>query len=212
MRYLFILVLCLSTLSAYHFELTKKDKEFIAKSPKKKFINYRLKKYKILKKKTKNYPLIKKLSYTNAFFNKIIPQVESKAYGIGDYWKTPKEFLLSARGDCEDYAIAKYFTLLELGIPKEKLYFAIVQVKGKKSLHMVLLYLKNKNSSPLVLDNLSPRVLPFTKRTTLIPKVAFNEINAYKFTPNKFTKKARINWGKVNKWEKLLNRVYKEKE
>ncbi len=211
MKNIFIILLCISTLSAYHFELTKKDKEFIAKSPKKKFIKYRLKKYANLKKKIKNYPLIKKLSYTNTFLNKIISKVDS-AYGIGDYWKTPKEFLLSARGDCEDYAIAKYFTLLEVGIPKEKLYFAIVKVKGNTSAHMVLLYVENKDKTSLVLDNLSPRVLPFNTRTTLIPKVAFNEIDSYKFTPKKFTKKVRINWGKVNKWEKLLNRVYKLKE
>lgn len=32
-------------------------------------------------------------------------------------WKTPKEFLIDGEGVCEDFAIAKYFTLLELGIP-----------------------------------------------------------------------------------------------
>ncbi len=211
MKYLLTLIFCISTLSAYSFTLTKKDKTFINKSPKKKFIEYRLKKYANLKKKIKHYSIIRKLSHTNTFLNKIIPKLDS-SYGIGDYWKTPKEFLLSARGDCEDYAIAKYFTLLELGIPKERLYFAIVKVKGKKTAHMVLLYVKDKNSSPLVLDNLSSRVLPFSKRTTLIPKVAFNELDAYTFTPKKFIKKVRINWGKVNKWQKLQDRVYKLKE
>ena len=73
---------------------------------------------------------------------------------------------------------------------------------------MILLYLENKESTPLVLDNLSSVVIPLTKRTKLIPKFAFNEIDSYKFTYEKFTEKVKINWGKEDKWEKLLNRVY----
>ena len=101
---------------------------------------------------------------------------------------------------------------MELGIKKENLYFAVVNVKGQKNAHMVLLYVEDKNSSPLVLDNLSSKVIPFTKRPNLIPKFAFNEIDSYLFTANKFTEKTRVNWGKDNKWEKLLNRVYNLKE
>jgi predicted transglutaminase-like cysteine proteinase len=116
--------------------------------------------------------------------------------------------MIEGNGDCEDYAIAKYFTLLELNIPKEKLYFAVVDIKGEKNSHMVLLYLENKNSSPLVLDNLSFRVIPFTKRKKLIPRFAFNEYDSFKFTSEKFTQKIKINWGKEDKWNKLLNKVY----
>mgnify|MGYP006349236567 CR=1 FL=1 len=96
----------------------------------------------------------------------------------------------------------------EVGIPKEKLYFAIVDIKGQKDSHMILLYLETKESTPLVLDNLSSMVIPLTRRTKLIPKFAFNEIDSYKFTHEKFTEKVKINWGKENKWEKLLFRVY----
>ncbi len=77
---------------------------------------------------------------------------------------------------------------------------------------MILLYLENKNSTPLVLDNLSSKVIPLSKRVKLIPKFAFNEIDSYKFTHQKFTEKIKINWGKEDKWEKLLNRVYILKE
>ena len=73
---------------------------------------------------------------------------------------------------------------------------------------MVLFYLENKKSTPLVLDNLSSKVIPLTQREKLIPRFAFNEIDSYKFTNEKFTEKVKINWGEENKWEKLLNRVY----
>jgi amino acid transporter len=51
--------------------------------------------------------------------------VERLGFGIDDYWMTPKEFFIKGFGDCEDYAIAKYFTLLELGVKKESLYLAV---------------------------------------------------------------------------------------
>ena len=197
---------------AYEFKLNKKDLEYINNSPKKKFILNRLGKYQSLKKKIINYTLIRKLSHVNSFMNRTFSKQDIDSNSSIDYWATPKEFLLQGHGDCEDYAISKYFTLLELNIPKEKLYFAVVKVKGSNTDHMVLLYLENKNSTPLVLDNLSFRVIPLTKRKKLIPKFAFNEIDSYQFTKEKFTKKVRVNWGKEDKWNKLLTRVYKLKE
>lgn len=213
MKQIFLLIFIISSSFAqYSFKLNKKDIDYIKNSPKERFIVNRLKKYQSTKKKVKNYELIRKLSHINSFVNKILPAYDISQNSSVDYWATPKEFLLQGHGDCEDYAITKYFTLLELGIPKKRLYFAVVDIKGEKFSHMVLLYSENKNSSPLVLDNLSSKIVPFTKRKKLIPKFAFNEIDSYKFTANKFTKKVNINWGKSDKWNKLLNRVYKKKE
>jgi hypothetical protein len=108
--------------------------------------------------------------------------------------------------------IAKYFTLLETGIPKDKLFLSIVQVKGESSYHMVLLYIENKKAMPLVLDNLSFKVVSFDIRKKLIPKVIFNEKIAYLLKNKKIYKKVKINWGKVDKWQKILDRVYKNNE
>ena len=77
---------------------------------------------------------------------------------------------------------------------------------------MVLLYLENKNSVPLVLDNLSSKVISITKRPKLLPKFIFNEIDSYKLQNNKLSEKINVNWGKDDKWNKLLNRVYSLKE
>jgi predicted transglutaminase-like cysteine proteinase len=199
-------------MSAYEFKLNKNDWQYINNSNKKNFIKNRLGKYQTLKKKVVNYELIRKLSHVNSFMNKIFSKHDIDSKSSIDHWATPKEFLLQGHGDCEDYAISKYFTLLELNIPKEKLYFAVVNIKGVSTAHMVLLYLENKNATPLVLDNLSFKVIPLTKRKKLIPKFAFNEIDSYKFTKERFTKKVRVNWGKEDKWNKLLKRVYRDKE
>jgi len=209
---LIFIIFTITSSFAYEFKLNKKDLEYINNSDKKKFIKNRLGKYQTLKKKVINYELIRKLSHVNSFINKIFSKHDIDTKSSIDHWATPKEFLLEGYGDCEDYAISKYFTLLELDIPKEKLYFGVVEVKGPNTSHMVLLYLENKNATPLVLDNLSFRVIPLTKRKKLIPKFAFNEIDSYKFTNERFTQKVKVNWGKEDKWNKLLKRVYKNKE
>ena len=203
-----LIFILLNQAFAYEFKLSQKDLSFINNSTKKSFILNRLEKYQTLKTQIKDYELIRKLSHVNSFINRILPAQDISTSSSIDYWATPKEFLLQGHGDCEDYAISKYFTLLELNIPKEKLYFAVVNIKGEKTAHMILLYLEDKNSTPLVLDNLSSKVIELTKRKKLIPKCAFNEIDSYKFTSEKFTEKININWGKENKWENLLKRVY----
>ncbi len=208
MKQLITLIFLFNFMYAYEFKLNEKEISYINNSSKKNFILNRLKKYENLKTEIKDYELIRKLSHVNSFMNKIFPAHDISTKASIDYWATPKEFLIQGHGDCEDYTIAKYFTLLEIGIPKEKLYFAIVDVKGERASHMVLFYLENKKSTPLVLDNLSYKVIPLTQREKLIPRFAFNEIDSYKFTNQKFTEKVKINWGEENKWGKLLNRVY----
>ncbi len=210
---IFLSSICLHSKS---ITLNENDLKTIDNSKDSKAIKIRLIKYVKLKQKVRPFTnTLKKLSHINSFYNKILPVNDSTKYNVDDHWATPKEFLIQGRGDCEDYAIAKYFTLLEVGIPKEKLYFAIVKVKGETNYHMVLLYFENKNSMPLVLDNLSFKVVPFDIRKRLEPKVIFNEFASYLLKNKKIYKKVRINWGKNkddNKWEKLLNRVYSKNE
>ncbi|MCG3718019.1 transglutaminase-like cysteine peptidase [Aliarcobacter butzleri] len=210
MKSLILLILFLFSNSfAYEFKLNQKDKNLIEKSTQKSFILKRLAKYEEVKSKARNLDINKKLTQINLFINGSLAEFDNASMGIDDYWMTPKEFFIKGHGDCEDYVIAKYFTLLELGVKKENLYPAIVKVEGSASLHLVLLYVEDKNKSPLVLDNLSFKILPFSKRTDLTPIAAFNEIDSYTLTREKFLQKANVDWGKENKWEKLLNRVYK---
>lgn len=212
---LLMISLCISfsyTSKSYKLSLTADDIEKIKQSPKKNFIIKRFKQYKQLTKKVKDYSTFRKLSHVNAFFNKILPQNDKAKYGMDDYWTTQKEFIFKGKGDCEDYAISKYFTLLELGIKKEQLFLAVVKVKGKQTDHMVLLYFEHPNAIPLVMDNLSFKVVPLKKRKKLIQKFVFNEKGSFQLSNNKLGKKIRLNWGEVNKWDVILQRVYKLKE
>lgn len=102
--------------------------------------------------------------------------------------------------------------MIEIGFEKKELFLAVVKVKGEQTNHMVLLYFKNKNSIPYVLDNLSFKVLPLNRRPKLEVKFIFNEFESFVMENYKISKKVNIDWGSDNKWENLLNRVYKDKE
>ena len=56
----------------------------------------------------------------NRFFNRLKFVDDIEHWRKEDYWATPLEFLSTNAGDCEDFTIAKYFSLRELGVPAEK--------------------------------------------------------------------------------------------
>ncbi|MBF7074878.1 transglutaminase-like cysteine peptidase [Glaciecola sp. MH2013] len=115
-----------------------------------------------------------KLQSVNDFFNKLDFVDDKTLWGKEDYWATPIEFLSSNAGDCEDFTIAKYFTLVELGVDKSKLRLMYVTATKPPQAHMVLAYYESKDAIPLVLDNLNKRILPANRRSDLIPIYSFN--------------------------------------
>ncbi len=115
-----------------------------------------------------------KLKTVNKFFNQIFYETDIKNWKVKDYWATRMEFLGKAKGDCEDYAIAKYFTLKQLGIPEEKLFITYVKLIRLNQAHMVLTYFKQPKAVPYVLDNYNFKILLATKRTDLQPVYSFN--------------------------------------
>ena len=46
----------------------------------------------------------------------IRPMSDFAQWGVADHWSSPLETFLTGRGDCEDYAIAKYVALIEAGV------------------------------------------------------------------------------------------------
>ncbi|MFX5464767.1 transglutaminase-like cysteine peptidase, partial [Acinetobacter baumannii] len=74
-------------------------------------------------------------------------------WGQRDYWATPIEFLTKNAGDCEDYAIAKYYTLSKMGISIDKLRLAYVKAIRLQQAHMILTYYESSQQEPLILDN-----------------------------------------------------------
>lgn len=116
-----------------------------------------------------------KLQKVNTFFNSNVQFIDDIAlWKKADYWATPMEFLSIGAGDCEDYSIAKYFTLKKLGVPEEKLRITYVKAINIGQAHMVLTYFENKRAIPLVLDNLIIDIKPANKRPDLIPVYSFN--------------------------------------
>ncbi len=207
------IILLISTLIYGHtLQFTQKDIAKIKADPNERAIIIRIKNYEELEKKIKNFSTIRKLGHINSFYNHILPEQDKQKYGISDYWSTRKEFLIAGRGDCEDYTIAKYFSLLENGFSKDSLFLAVVKVKGYTTNHMVLFYFKSKDEIPYVLDNLSFKVLPLNKRPSLHVKVIFNEKGSFLMNGYKIGKKVKIDWGKKDKWKDLLKRVYVNKE
>ena len=56
-----------------------------------------------------------------------------------DYWATPIETLASNGGDCEDFSIAKYFTLRELGVAEQCLRLTNVNALSLISLKQIFI-------------------------------------------------------------------------
>lgn len=115
-----------------------------------------------------------KLAEVNTFFNQLIFIDDIKLWGKTDYWATPLEFLGAAAGDCEDFSIAKYFTLRELGIADNKLRLVYVKALKPNQFHMVVAYYPTPSAVPLLLDNLDGEIKPANERPDLLPIYSFN--------------------------------------
>ncbi len=116
-----------------------------------------------------------KLEKVNRFFNRRVRFVTDMAlWGVENYWATPFEFLSRNAGDCEDFAIAKYFTLKAIGVEEEKLNIMYVKSLQYGIAHMVLAYYGTPEAEPLILDNLIDEILPGSRRTDLLPVFGFN--------------------------------------
>jgi predicted transglutaminase-like cysteine proteinase len=116
-----------------------------------------------------------KLESSNRFFNAIPYKSDMENWKVEDYWATPVESLSSQGADCEDYAIGKYFSLKQRGVPVEKLRLAYVRHLRLKEAHMVLVYYPEPDADPLVLDNTDPEVKPASRRPDLVPVYSFND-------------------------------------
>jgi predicted transglutaminase-like cysteine proteinase len=117
------------------------------------------------------------LQLVNDAINGQVKWLEDSAHwGAADYWATPAESIGSAGGDCEDYSIAKYYLLKELGVPIARLRITYVRaLKLKGQAHMVLAYYSAPDAEPLILDNLDPRVRRASERQDLEPVYSFND-------------------------------------
>lgn len=116
----------------------------------------------------------------NTFFNRRIRFADDiDVWQQSDFWATPLETLSRAAGDCEDFAIAKYASLILIGIPSEQLRLIYVRARigGPDSklsqAHMVVGYFPTPKAEPLILDNLISEIRPASRRPDLTPIFSF---------------------------------------
>jgi predicted transglutaminase-like cysteine proteinase len=119
-------------------------------------------------------PELEKLRRVNHFFNQVNFVSDLEHWGKGDYWATPVELLSTNGGDCEDFTIAKYFTLKEMGVPEQRMQITYVKALSLNQAHMVLTYFPTPGADPLVLDNLIDEIKPASQRSDLLPVYSFN--------------------------------------
>jgi predicted transglutaminase-like cysteine proteinase len=139
----------------------------------------------------------------NGYFNRIPAFTDQAHWGAEDYWATPAETMASNGGDCEDYAIAKYFTLKELGVPISRL--RLVYVRTPRAAHMVLAYYPDAQSDPLILDNLHGSIESATARTDLTPVYSFNDEDL-QLGPNM----PRVSATSNRKWADVMQKLERE--
>jgi predicted transglutaminase-like cysteine proteinase len=132
-------------------------------------------------KKIESLPDQEKLLYTNNFFNSSVRWVaDEENWHESDYWATPLETLSKRKGDCEDYSISKYVTLVLAGMPEEKLRITYVKARitengqARNQAHMVLAYYPKPRSEPLILDNIARDIIRGSLRRDLTPVFGFN--------------------------------------
>lgn len=149
------------------------------------------------------------LNRVNQFFNSRIRFTDDiSVWGQQDYWATPVEALRKGAGDCEDYAIAKYFTLRQLGVPASQLRITYVKALQLNQAHMVLTWYSAPDAVPLVLDNLKPNILPASARSDLLPVYSFNGEGLW--IPQASGSKRVGDSKKLSRWQDLLTRMRAE--
>lgn len=158
--------------------------------------------------KTYLIPYDKQIKTVNHYINTLNSIYDSKTDLSADYWSSRGEFLLRGGGDCEDYAIAKYYTLKDLGVNPQNMCLLIVKEKYSGFYHMVLGIWSSINTQPLILDNLSFRVLPLDKRVDLAPHICINEKGYYTLNNQGKRVKKRI---KLKSYEDMIKRQKKER-
>ena len=155
------------------------------------------------------------LKAVNDFFNRRLRYASDQAvWGVNEYWATPLEFLGRGQGDCEDFAIAKYISLLLLGLPPERLRLIYVRARfggvnsPNSEAHMVMGYYAEPGGEPLILDSLVGTIRAASTRTDLTPVFSFNTQGLW--VPGAQAPAASDPTARLSRWRDVLDRIRSE--
>lgn len=150
-----------------------------------------------------------KLEKVNEFFNLVPYRDDFEQWDSKDYWATPIEVLGNNAADCEDYAIAKYFSLRELGVSPDKLRITYVKALELNQAHMVLAYYETPDAIPLILDNLKSEIRSADDRKDLVPVYSFNAEGLW-LAVNRGHGKRLGDSQRISLWNEVREKMHRE--
>ena len=153
-----------------------------------------------------------KLERINRYFNRRIRWVEDRElWQQEDHWASLLETLAMGAGDCEDFAIAKYVSLLLAGVPEARLRLTYVRLqrpeRTEPEAHMILAYYAEPAAEPLILDNFDGEIKPASRRPDLTPVYAFNASQLWFRGPNPSSSDPTA---RISRWRDVLARMQAE--
>jgi len=123
-------------------------------------------------------PLRERLQRANSFVNhNIYFRYDDVATGRMDSWSTPSELLRTGGGDCEDFALAKYWLLHAAGVAEEDMYVMVVRDAVARADHAYLAV--RDGNSFVLLDQRTDRVLPPHMLDEITPVFSITASSAY---------------------------------
>ncbi|WP_230057107.1 transglutaminase-like cysteine peptidase [Campylobacter suis] len=166
-----------------------------------------LKHYENFMNKIKSENFTRKVELVNDYINTMMPRYDDFYNTNIDIWSTRAQFLQTGGGDCEEYAISKKESLKDLGITNDHC-LLVVKEKFSGGYHMVLALWENLKKEPLILDNLSFKVLPLSNRYDLEPKYCLKDEKYYKIAKDgKSLEPLNI---RIEAYEKLIEKEKRE--
>lgn len=119
------------------------------------------------------HDLVASIDKINRAVNEKIYKHDNQNWTVDDYWATPIEFFVND-GDCEDFAITKYFLLKDFGIKNEDMKITILLDNKQREIHSILQVSINKQW--YILDNRTNNILTLDQSPKhYIPLYAINE-------------------------------------
>ena len=111
----------------------------------------------------------------------IRPTSDLAQWGVVDRWSAPLATLATGRGDCEDYAIAKYVALTEAGVSADDVKLIIVHDLATGEDHAVVTaWLDHKW---IVLDNRRLTLLEDVEMAHVVPLFVLGQDGVKQFAP-----------------------------
>ena len=157
----------------------------------------------------KNTGELRKLRVTTDFFIQFKVVSDEELWQQENYWATPIELIGRNGGDCEDFALAKYFTLKAMGVSIKKMRLVYATSAKLKQPHMILAYYEQPDVDPLILDNLTKWVLYGSERPDLKPVYSFNSVSVWLVKKDQSQEKVS-SVKQISLWQTLIEKMQNE--